>query len=43
MPNVENENVVNMSPIYTRTSYHGRTKIYTGITPMLCSDTKTMT
>ena len=32
-----------ISPIYTRTSYHGRTKIYTGITPMLCSDTKTMT
>ena len=31
------------SPIYTRTSYHGRTKIYTGITPMLCSDTRTIT
>ena len=31
------------SPIYTRTSDHKTTKIYTGITPMLCLDTKTMT
>ena len=31
-----------ISPIYTRTSYHGGTKIYAVITPMLCSDTGTM-
>ena len=32
-----------ISPIYTLKSYHSRTKIYTGITPMPCLDTKTMT
>ena len=32
-----------ISPIYTRTCYHGRTKIYTGITPVLCSDTRNIT
>ena len=36
-------NYVHISPIYTLTSYHSHNKIYTGITPTLCLDTKNIT